>query len=145
MPSFALVAPRAASAWLSEATAGGGGYIKPDFSFRSSFRLHDAEEFSSVFASRRVLRGNRFDLHYVAGTEDAARLGLIVAKRLAHRAVQRNLLKRLAREAFRHARPTLPPLDLVLRLARSPGNLLSVEARRAWRAEIEQLLARLPR
>ncbi len=91
------------------------------------------------------MRGNRFDLHYIAGTEAGARLGLIIAKRLARRAVQRNLLKRLAREAFRHARPTLPVYDLVLRLAKPPGDRLDAESRRTWRADIEQLLARLPR
>jgi len=113
--------------------------------FRNEYRLHEANDFSSVFASRRVLRGDRFDLHYGAGSDSGARLGLIIAKKLARRAVQRNLMKRLAREAFRHARADLPGYDLVLRLARPPGESLDAESRRAWRADFEQLLARLPR
>jgi len=116
-----------------------------EFRFCSGYRLHEANEFSNVFASRRVLRGNRFDLHYSAGSGSGARLGLIIAKKLARRAVHRNLLKRLAREVFRHTRSTLPTYDLVLRLARSPGENLGAESRRAWRADVEQLLARLPR
>jgi len=91
------------------------------------------------------LRGDYFDLHYLSGSEGGARLGLIVAKRLARRAVQRNLLKRIAREAFRHARPSLPVYDLVLRLTKFPGSLLDSGSRRSWRTDIEQLLARLPR
>jgi ribonuclease P protein component len=91
------------------------------------------------------LRGNYFDLHYLSGSQAGARLGLIVAKRLARRAVQRNLLKRIAREAFRLARPGLPAHDLVLRLTKRPGDLLDSGARRSWRADIEQLLAKLPR
>lgn len=107
--------------------------------------MRRAEEFSSVFASRRALRGDYFDLHYLPRSEAGARLGLIVAKRLARRAVQRNLLKRIAREAFRHAMPGLPAYDLVLRLTKPPGDLLDSGARRSWRADIEKLLARLPR
>jgi ribonuclease P protein component len=114
------------------------------FGFRSEHRLHETEEFSSTLASRRVLRGSCFDLHYRLGSGSGARLGLIIGKKFASRAVQRNLLKRLAREAFRQARPVLANYDLVLRLARAPGNSASKEARDAWRVELEGLLARLP-
>lgn len=122
-----------------------------DLGFGKERRLRAAAEFSLVFSVRRVLRGEIFDLHYRAtnsGTASqaaGARLGLVVAKKLAHRAVQRNLLKRLAREAFRLARQGLPSYDLVLRLAKPPGKGLNLSARRAWRADIEQLLNRLPR
>lgn len=77
----------------------------------------------------------------------SARLGLVIPKRNAKRAVHRNLVKRLAREAFRHARAELPPFDLVLRLGKPlavvPGAMLP--ERKTWRMQIEQLLARLPR
>jgi len=120
-----------------------------DIGFRGEHRLHAAAEFSLVFAARRVLRGEYFDLHYRSNRESpaisGARLGLVIAKKLARRAVQRNLLKRLAREAFRHARSDLPQCDLILRLAKPSGHDLDKEARRAWRMDVEQLLARLPR
>ena len=45
-----------------------------------------------------------------------ARLGVVVAKRFAPRAVTRNTIKRVTRELFRHAQ--LPALDCVVRLAR---------------------------
>ena len=92
-----------------------------------------------------MLRGSCFDLHYAAAGQAGARLGLVIAKKLAVRAVQRNLFKRLARETFRQVRGQLPALDLVLRLARAPGLRMDTPARRLWRADIEQLLARLPR
>ena len=130
---------------------GFAGIESVDFGFRKQHRLQTAGDFSLVFADNRRLRGEIFDLHYrsqgfaVISGPVGARLGIVIAKKLAHRAVQRNLLKRLARETFRHARRELPPCDLVLRLAKPPGNSLDRAARRTWRADIEQLLIRLPR
>ena len=48
-----------------------------------------------------------------------ARLGVVVAKRLAPRAVTRNMIKRLARELFRKA--ALPPVDCIIRLTKPVG------------------------
>ena len=111
------------------------------FGFDSSLRLHKTDEFSSVFAFRRVLRGARFALHYSPNPAGTARLGLVVAKKLAKRAVQRNLVKRIGRDVFRHAHASLPPYDLVLRLsARLDG-----VTRREMREEMIGLLGRLPR
>ena len=44
-----------------------------------------------------------------------ARLGVVVAKRLAPRAVTRNMIKRLAREIFRKS--VLPGVDCIIRLS----------------------------
>lgn len=49
-----------------------------------------------------------------------ARLGLVVAKRLLKRAVDRNRVKRCAREAFRGVRAELPACDFVVRLIARP-------------------------
>ncbi len=61
---------------------------------------------------------------------------MVVAKKLVRRAVDRNLLKRLAREAFRMMRVQLPANDLVLRLSSAPN----VWDKSAIRAEIDGLL-----
>lgn len=55
-------------------------------------------------------------LHYRPNDLDTARLGVVVAKRLAKRANVRNLVKRIVREQFRKNRASLPPRDLVVRL-----------------------------
>ncbi len=91
------------------------------FRFLRTSKLHKADEFSSVFAFRRVLRGQIFNLHYSPNTLGTPRLGVVVAKKLAKHAVSRNLIKRLAREHFRHAQANLPDLDLVIRLANAPA------------------------
>jgi ribonuclease P protein component len=135
---------------VADRDAGTADVATLDLGFRSEHRLHSAAEFSLVFATRRVLRSKNFDLHYrsrelvSAAPLFGARLGLVIAKKMARRAVQRNLLKRLAREVFRNARQGLPPYDLVLRLSRPTGGSLDAGARRLLRKDLEQLLSQLP-
>jgi ribonuclease P protein component len=133
-----------------EHAATGDRIIGATLEFHWEHRLHAPAEFSVVFAARRVLRGKCFDLHYAprpvsevsSSSVTSARLGLVVAKKLARFAVQRNLLKRLARETFRQMRCGLPAYDLVLRLARSPGDKHKAEGRKALREDMEKLLVR---
>lgn len=49
------------------------------------------------------------------------RLGMIVAKRLLGRAVDRNRVKRCVRESFRLVLPELPACDFVVRLLSKPA------------------------
>jgi ribonuclease P protein component len=99
-------------------------------------------------ASSLRVRGDRFDLRYRRNEGSSARLGLIIPKRLARRAVLRNVLKRLARESFRQVLADLPAMDVVLRLAKTPlppGSSDLRTLRGAWRKEMDSLLAGLPR
>lgn len=131
------------------------GRTDPGRNFGRQDRLLRPEEFAAVMASRSRLSGDCFELRYRARLSDdqrittsRARLGLIVPKRLAKRAVLRNLLKRLAREAFRQAQASLPPMDYVLRLSKPPlasGQAADPSKRRAWRCSIDNLLAGVAR
>jgi ribonuclease P protein component len=108
--------------------------------FPPECRVRKTDEYSSVFAFRRSIRGRYFVLHYRPG-KDLARLGLVMAKKLARQAVTRNLLKRLAREHFRHIRASLPAHDMALRLAQKTDGA----TRAQLREDIASLFARLPR
>lgn len=135
--SSAHVVPRVVTASPSEVVSPTGA----DQGFRSAHRLHKTDEYSSVFAFRRVLRGRWFNLHYCPNTLGHARIGLVVAKKLARRAVQRNLVKRIGRDVFRHAQAGLPAHDLVLRLSAK----LDTVTRRMMRDDMISLLGRLPK
>lgn len=80
-------------------------------------------------------------LHYRPNGGSSARFGAVIAKRLAKRAVQRNLLKRLGRETFRLRRDDLPGCDLILRLNASVKGASKAQLRE----DIVTLLQRLPR
>ena len=114
-PSSVPVAPRVVTASPSEVAD-----QSPDLdqSFRGTYRLRKTDEYSSVFAFRRAIKGRYLIIHYRPATGDTARLGVVVAKKLARRAVERNLVKRIVREGFRQHRGTLPVLDMVIRLHR---------------------------
>lgn len=102
-------------------------------------------EFSAVFAQRQVIRGPCFDLLRNTMTGHAARLGLVVPKRLAKRAVLRNLIKRQVREAFRHIAQDLPQGDLVVRLSRMPKVMPTgrLELKKVFRSEAGVLFGRI--
>ena len=135
--SSAHVVPRVVTASPSEVTLP----TSADQGFRSAHRLHKTDEYSSVFAFRRALRGRFYMVHYRPNELDTARLGVVVAKKLAKRANVRNLVKRIAREIFRRQRAELPAMDLVVRL--------NAPVAKATRAELNldllSLLQRLPR
>lgn len=79
-------------------------------------------------------------MHYRPNIRDTARLGIVVAKKLARRAVDRNLVKRIVREGFRLSRGQLPRLDLVIRLNRP----LAGATRAMLHDDLADLLKRLP-
>jgi ribonuclease P protein component len=113
---------------------------QPDQGFCRAYRLLKTDEFSSVFAFRRSLRGRFYTLYYRPNELDTARLGVTVAKKLVKRANGRNLVRRIAREVFRRQRENLPHCDLIIRLHAPVG-----AARRAeLNMDIRQLLSRLP-
>lgn len=142
-PLFVPDAPRAVIASPFEPVQSAAD-VTDKSGFGANLRLRQAGEFSAVFTQRRVLRGRLFDLHFRPNGSGTARLGLVIAKKLARRAVWRNAIKRTGREAFRLARRDLPAMDLILRLAKPVGEVTDV-AKRAWRAEIDSLMAKLPR
>jgi ribonuclease P protein component len=113
--------------------------------FRPEYRLHQPSEYSAVLASPLRVRSRHFEIRYRAADGASPRLGLIVPKRLAKRAVVRNTVKRLSREAFRTVRERLACVDLVVRLSVrvDPGDRLGLDIKRQWREELDQLMLRL--
>jgi len=110
--------------------------------FPKHYRLLKTDEYSSVFGFRKALKSQHFLLHYrprEVAEIPGARLGLVVAKRFLRRSVDRNLVKRLARESFRLLRARLRGNDFVLRLATKPKPI----DRQALALEIQRLLRKM--
>jgi len=91
--------------------------LLPGSGFSPDQRLHSPAEFGRVFAEPARSSDRFFTVLARPSGRSVARLGLTDPKRAAKRAVDRNRLKRLARESFRRQHD-LPAWDFVV-LARA--------------------------
>ncbi|WP_028918332.1 ribonuclease P protein component [Pseudoxanthomonas sp. J35] len=85
----------------------------PRARFPRSARVRLRAEYTAVFEQGRRLGDALFGLHWVPG-EQPARLGLAVSRKVDPRAVGRNRIKRVLREATRHLRPQMAGGDYVV-------------------------------
>ena len=88
------------------------------FSFPSRARLIKTDDFSSVFNFRKRISGRFLAIHYRYNQLGWPRLGLVIGKKTARLAVQRNYMRRVLRELFRTRQADLAPVDLVVRSQR---------------------------
>ena len=117
--------------------------------FPKAARLLKTDEFSSVFRLRPWRRSPHFVL-YGKPSGQEARLGLVIGKKQAPRAVTRNLIKRLARDAFRLRREQLNGFDILIRLhakidRKAMPSASSPPLRALMASELETLLDRAVR
>lgn len=91
---------------------------------------------SAVLKSGKLTRSPRLYLYRSPNTAGCPRLALVVPKRFAPRAVLRNRIRRLAREAFRLCQMEIGAQDCVVRLVKAPGDAP------VNRAELEALFRR---
>jgi ribonuclease P protein component len=104
-------------------------------------RIVKTDEFSSVFRLRPAQKTAHFVLYTRLNDLPHARLGVVVAKRFAPRAVTRNTIKRVTRELFRVS--ALPAIDCIVRLAKpvntKQGPATTAALKAVLRAEITRL------
>jgi ribonuclease P protein component len=123
--------------------------LRADAAFPKAARLLKTDEYSSVFRLRPWRRSPHFVL-YGKPTGNEARLGLVIGKKFAPRAVTRNLIKRLARDIFRLRRDELGGWDILLRLhakidRKAMPSAKSPPLRTLCREELEGLIDRAVR
>lgn len=90
-------------------------------SFGRPARLLKPAEFEQVFGENERARTDALLVMARPNTLGHARLGMVIAKRLLPRAVDRNRVKRCVRETFRLQRRHLPACDFVVRLLGKPA------------------------
>ena len=75
-------------------------------------RLNNPQDFKRCFQNGKRVKNRAFVLYFVENGGLPARFGVNIAKSKIKKAVERNKIKRVAREAFR--RKHLEGLDIVL-------------------------------
>lgn len=84
-------------------------------SFGKAKRLLNASDYSRVFDGAEARASHKHLLLLArSNNQPGHRLGLVIAKKNVRLAVQRNRIKRVAREVFRQLPDTEPKLDVVL-------------------------------
>jgi ribonuclease P protein component len=109
--------------------------------FARARRIIKTDEFSSVFRLRPAQKSAHFVIYTRPNQLSHARLGVVVAKRFAPRAVTRNTIKRVTRELFRVT--ALPPIDCVVRLSRPVNSKAQPATTTQLKVELRQELTRL--
>jgi ribonuclease P protein component len=118
--------------------------------FNRAMRLADKSVFGVLLRSRERTQSGPLMLQMLPGDSEQrpeqgrgltgdGRLGMAVAKRHAKKAVDRNLLKRLLREAYRQHGLSHRPIDLVVSLRSSWAGGTSSSARKALRGHIARI------
>ena len=86
-----------------------------DYSFPKQNRLLNAADYKAVFSNAQFKVSCRYFLILaIKNNWMHSRLGLVIAKKNVAKAVQRNRVKRIVREFFRHHGAQDPGLDLVV-------------------------------
>ena len=87
------------------------------FAFPKTARLLKVADYTDVFRQPDInLSVGPLRIRARKNRMRHARLGLVVTKRGTPRAHDRNRIKRLIREAFRHQAPQLPAVDVVVQV-----------------------------
>jgi ribonuclease P protein component len=112
---------------------------KEGYSRRHRYDAHGS--FGDVLRGPRKVKGRLAVIHVIAGRSSDSRLGLALTRRLVPRSVDRNRIKRMAREAFRRHALKDAGLDCVvaLRTAFEAGQAAAI------RDEIRTLFDQLAR
>jgi ribonuclease P protein component len=98
-----------------------------NFSFSRELRLLTPSHYSRIFNEPARAANQHFTLLAKPNTLSNPRLGLTIAKKHVKKAVQRNRLKRLARESFRLHQHQLDAIDIVLMVKKGVDELSNEE------------------
>ena len=112
-----------------------------DQSFPRAARLLTGSDYSQVFKQNKRYSDKYWTILVKRNDTGLSRLGLAIAKKRAKRAVDRNRIKRVAREAFRHQRSSLSGLELVV-MNRDAATGASAQE---LRLSIDRLLGKMTR
>lgn len=108
--------------------------------FPRSHRLVTPSEYKSLFTQSKKTACRFLTMLYKQNNHLYGRLGIVVGKRVAKKAVSRNRIKRVIRESFRYQQDKLTGIDVVV-IARQECDQLS---KQKLREGIDKLWEKLP-
>jgi len=108
-------------------------------SFSPTYRLRKSIEFASVFRRSKRFSAGKLTILCKPNGLSYPRLGLSIGRKRVRRAVDRNRIKRVTREVFRHHKKKIGGVDLILIVGKMPKNVDRIEVKQ-W---LEELMKQL--
>jgi ribonuclease P protein component len=109
--------------------------------FPKSLRLLVANDFQAVFDNAPFRASHQHLLILArANHTNLPRLGLVIAKKHVRFAVQRNRIKRLIRESFRHQQESLAGLDVIVLARKGMGELTNADITAQLNQQLQRVL-----
>ncbi|MEO7014692.1 MAG: ribonuclease P protein component [Dokdonella sp.] len=112
------------------------------YSLPRTARLLKAGDFAALRGNSKRISARHFLAEFSLNDQPTCRLGQAVSRRVSKRAVDRNRIKRLVRESYRHVRSELPCVDILM-IARSSAVNTASSALREDLASLWKKLASL--
>lgn len=97
------------------------------FGLAAEQRLRCKAQFDAVFQEQNRLYSRHFLAYYRPNHLPFARLGVIASKKSVRLAVQRNRIRRLVKEQFRHKQALLPAFDMVVIVKKGTADISNQE------------------
>lgn len=122
------------------------GSKRADASFGKAKRLLTAKDYSEVFDGTEAKASHqRLLLLAKRNNTSRHRLGLVIARKNVRLAVERNRIKRVAREFFRNLKEEEPGMDVVLLARHGMDQLDNAELSSILRQQWQVLGRRIPK
>lgn len=115
---------------------------KDNLSFPRSARLLTAADYSCVFKKNQRFSDRYWTILVHQASSQPSKLGLAIAKKRAKRAVDRNKIKRIARESFRHHSGSMDGLQLVVMNRDAAASENAVSLRRAMDSLCRKIISK---
>jgi ribonuclease P protein component len=112
------------------------------FRLTKQAKIVKTDDFSSVFNLRKRIASQHLIVRYRPNEANVARLGLIVSKKTAKLAVQRNYMRRVLRELFRLYQHNLLAIDLVIQVQIAFEKPEFVEIKKEFEHLMQKLLTK---
>ena len=114
------------------------------YGFHRNSRLTESSQYRNVFSDNFRVSDQYWTIlvSLKSPSNEGARLGLAIAKKSIAHSVDRNRLKRLLRESFRHNKAELGSVDIVVMARRecsvADNQILHASLRRLWKKVISR-------
>ena len=100
-------------------------------------RLTKQYEFKAVFSSPHKILFKYLMIKYQFNQTTHSRLGIIIGKHFVHRATERNHIRRVLKESFRHQQELMKGLDIVVVMRSKCSPLREARLKKSRRKKVE--------